>query len=367
MNPVSLYAADRGDFAAVLDGEPGYRLDQLWRGLYTELREIPDIAPLPSSLRDDLDLRFPTALTLAAEQTADRGRTTKWLWRLCDDHHIETVLMDYDDRTTVCISTQVGCAMACGFCATGQAGFERHLDTGEIVEQVVRAARAARPRRLSNVVLMGMGEPLANYEPSRAALVRFREDLGLSARHLTVSTVGIVPGIDRLAQEGLPITLAVSIHAANDRLRNELVPVNRRYPLARLMDACARWVDATGRRVSFEWAMIAGLNDSVADARELAALAVPLKAHVNLIPLNATDGMPAAASARSSIDRFRSELGAAGVTVTVRANRGDQIDAACGQLRQRTSTVRPEPVRIASTSTSPADTTAPGQTTERTT
>lgn len=363
----SIYRLDREQLADALADQPGYRVDQLWHGLYAELRETADISPLPASLRTRIAQHFPTALTPEAEQTADGGATTKWLWRLADGRHIETVLMDYDDRSTVCVSTQVGCAMACGFCATGQAGFDRHLDTGEIVEQIIRAARAARPRRLSNVVFMGMGEPLANYEPTRASLLRCRNDLGLSARHLTVSTVGIVPGIDRLAHEGLPVTLAVSLHAANDELRDALVPINKRYPLAQLMTACRRWKDTTGRRISFEWAMIADVNDSPTDAQELAELAAPLRAHVNLIPLNATAGMPAAASAAASIDRFRDVLTRSGVRVTVRANRGNDIDAACGQLRQRTSTVRPAPVRIASTNTSPAATEAPGHNTDRTT
>ena len=363
--PPSIYELDRGGAAAAMAGEPSYRVDQLWTGLYAELGDVADISPLPASVRADLQQRFPPALAPVTRQTADGGATTKWLWRLADGHQIETVLMDYDDRSTVCVSTQVGCAMACGFCATGQAGFDRHLDTGEIVEQIVRAARSARPRRLSNVVFMGMGEPLANYEPTRSSLLRCREDLGLSARHLTVSTVGLVPGIDRLAQEGLPVTLAVSLHAADDRLRDRLVPINKRYPLDALMAACRRWIDTTGRRISFEWAMIGDVNDSVTDARRLAELARPLRAHVNLIPLNATDGMSAAASTPADIAAFRAVLTAAGVNVTVRANRGNDIDAACGQLRQRTNTVRPAPVRIASTSTSPSDTTAPDQTTDR--
>jgi 23S rRNA (adenine2503-C2)-methyltransferase len=366
-DPPSIYGLDRDRLAEAMGDQPSYRVDQLWAGLYGELRDVVDISPLPASLRDHLDQRFPPALALVTRQTADGGTTTKWLWRLADGHHIETVLMDYGDRSTVCVSTQVGCAMACDFCATGQAGFDRHLDTGEIVEQIIRAARAARPRRLSNVVFMGMGEPLANYQPTRASLLRCRDDLGLSARHLTVSTVGMVPGIDRLAQEGLPVTLAVSLHAANDQLRDQLVPINKRYPLPELMAACQRWIDITGRRISFEWAMIADVNDSATDAQELAELARPLRAHVNLIPLNATDGMPAAASTAASIEEFRSVLARSGVNVTVRANRGNDIDAACGQLRQRTSTVRPAPVRIASTSTSPSGTTPPGHTTDRST
>ena len=169
----------------------------------------------------------------------DGGDTVKWLWALDGGAHVETVLMHYPDRSTVCVSTQAGCAMGCGFCATGQAGFERHLSVGEIVEQVIEAARRAAPRRVSNVVFMGMGEPLANYDATWAAVERLHGDVGISARHLTLSTVGIVPGIRRLATEALPVNLAVSLHAANDRLRDELVPINRRYPLAALAEACA--------------------------------------------------------------------------------------------------------------------------------
>jgi 23S rRNA (adenine2503-C2)-methyltransferase len=226
--------------------------------------------------------------------------------------------------------------MACGFCATGQAGFERHLTTGEIVEQVVvaRRAAAATRRRLSNVVFMGMGEPLANYERVWAAVERIHDQLGLSARHLTLSTVGIVPGIRRLATEALPVNLAVSLHAANDRLRDELVPINRRYPLDLLMDACAEYLDAKGRRLSFEWAMIDGVNDRDSDAAELAALCrrFRLPAHVNLIPLNPTPGYPTVGSPRRRVEAFRDRLEALGVNATIRRNRGTDIDAACGQL-----------------------------------
>jgi 23S rRNA (adenine2503-C2)-methyltransferase len=245
---------------------------------------------------------------------------------------VETVLMEYADRVTVCVSTQAGCAMACQFCATGQAGFQRHLTGGEIVEQVAVAMRAARPRRVSNVVFMGMGEPLANYDRVWSAVGRLHGDMGLSARHLTLSTVGIVPGIRRLATESLPVNLAVSLHAANDALRDELVPINRRYPLGLLAQACAEYVAASGRRLSIEWAMIDGVNDSGSDAEELAAFALPLGAHVNLIPLNPTPGYAVVGSTASRVRRFRDELGAQGVNATIRVTRGVEIDAACGQL-----------------------------------
>ena len=227
--------------------------------------------------------------------------------------------------------------MACGFCATGQAGFDRNLTTGEIVEQVVRArAEAARlGRRLSNVVFMGMGEPLANYERVWTAVERLHGDMGLSARHLTISTVGVAPGIRRLAAEALPVNLAVSLHAANDGLRDELVPLNRRYALAPLMDACRTYLDAKHRRLSFEWALIDGVNDRPSDAGELAALARPLAAHVNLIPLNPTPGYPATGTPPARVRAFRSALASLGVNATVRRNRGVDIAAACGQLAAR--------------------------------
>jgi 23S rRNA (adenine2503-C2)-methyltransferase len=233
--------------------------------------------------------------------------------------------------------------MGCGFCATGQAGFDRQLTTGEIVEQVVRARATAHAggRRLSNVVFMGMGEPMANYDPVWRAVVRLHDDLGLSARHLTISTVGIVPGIRRLAGEALPVNLAVSLHAANDELRDELVPINRRYPLAMLADACREYLEAKGRRLSFEWALIADVNDRPSDARELAAYARPLGAHVNLIPLNPTPGYPVLGSAPAAVRAFRDRLVALGVNATVRRNRGTSIDAACGQLRATHGGSRP--------------------------
>jgi 23S rRNA (adenine2503-C2)-methyltransferase len=240
--------------------------------------------------------------------------------------------MHYPDRVTVCVSTQAGCAMACQFCATGQAGFQRHLSGGEIVEQVAVAMRAARPRRLSNVVFMGMGEPLANYDRVWSAITRLHGDMGLSARHLTLSTVGIVPGIRRLAGEALPVNLAVSLHAANDEKRDVLVPINKRYPLALLSEACAEYVAASGRRLSIEWAMIHDVNDLGSDAAELAAFARPLGAHVNLIPLNPTPGYPVRGSSAARVREFRDQLDSLGVNATVRVTRGADIDAACGQL-----------------------------------
>lgn len=330
---VSLYDLDRADLARVLDGEPRYRVDQVWSGLHRRARLPDELTDVPKTIRAWLAATHPPALVEVGRMVTDRGDTVKWLWRLPDGRQIETVLMHYPDRSTVCVSTQAGCAMGCGFCATGQAGFDRQLSTGEIVEQVIRAAREAAPRRVSNVVFMGMGEPLANYDATWAAIERLHDAVGISARHLTVSTVGIVPGIRRLAREALPVNLAVSLHAANDQLRDELVPINRRYPLAELSAACRDHVAATNRRLSFEWALIDGVNDRLDDVRELADLALELRAHVNLIPLNPTPGYPTRGTPPDRVRDFAARLRSVGVNATVRANRGGDIDAACGQLR----------------------------------
>jgi 23S rRNA (adenine2503-C2)-methyltransferase len=333
------YDLSRDDLTGVLAGQPRYRVDQVWSGLYDQLATPGELTTLPKALRARLDAELPAALTQAAESVGDGGDTVKWLFTLADGARVETVLMHYRDRTTVCVSTQAGCAMGCGFCATGQAGFQRHLTTGEVVEQVVAAARRARDehRRLGNVVFMGMGEPLANLDRVWPAVERIHGDLGLSARHLTLSTVGLVPGIRRVAAERLPVNLAVSLHAANDELRDELVPINRRYPLSVLMAACADYLRAKGRRLSFEWALIDGTNDRPEDARQLAELArsLPLPAHVNLIPLNRTPGYPTQGSPPARVARFHEWLGDLGINATVRRNRGTGIDAACGQLAAR--------------------------------
>jgi 23S rRNA (adenine2503-C2)-methyltransferase len=343
------YDLTREELAVVLDGEPAYRVRQVWDGLHLRVQRPEDMTELPAALRATLDAALPPALQQVAEQSADDGETTKWLWALQDGARVETVLMRYPDRVTVCVSTQAGCAMACQFCATGQAGFQRQLTQGEIVEQVAVAMRAAQPRHVSNIVFMGMGEPLANYDRVWGAVERLHGEMGLSARHLTLSTVGIVPGIRRLAAETLPVNLAVSMHAANDSLRDELVPINRRYPLAVLADACAEYVAASGRRLSIEWAMIDGVNDRPSDAAELAAFARPLGAHVNLIPLNPTPGYPVVGSSRERVRQFRDQLLALGVNATIRVTRGAEIDAACGQLAASPRLApeqRPDPVQL---------------------
>ncbi|MEO5974751.1 MAG: 23S rRNA (adenine(2503)-C(2))-methyltransferase RlmN [Ilumatobacteraceae bacterium] len=333
----SLYDATREDFAALLGDQPNYRLKQVWDGLYQQLAEPSQLLTMPAALRVAITENFAPALIPVTQLVSDKGDTVKFLWHLANGGHpIETVLMHYRDRATVCVSTQAGCAMGCGFCATGQAGFTRQLTTGEIVEQVVRASRqsAIRNQRLANVVFMGMGEPLANEPAVWGAVERLHHDVGLSARHLTISTVGIIPGIRALAERPLPVNLAVSLHAARDTLRDELVPINKRYPIADLMITCAEYLSKKNRRISFEWAMIDGVNDQPRDARELARLCSRLvpSAHVNLIPLNPTPGWSTKGTSAEGVREFARQLEDLRVNVTIRRNRGTDIDAACGQL-----------------------------------
>lgn len=340
MNPPTRYGATAADLEALVHqlGAPAYRARQIHEALWARRATLDDATDLPRSMRSELETSLPLALDLDTESRSDDGRTVKWLWRSRrDDVQIETVLMEYPDRATVCVSSQAGCAMGCTFCATGQAGFERHLEAGEIVEQVLRAQHAT-DRRVSNVVFMGMGEPLANYEATVGAIERLHADLGISARHITVSTVGVVPGMRRLAGERIPVTLAVSLHAPDDELRSSLVPLNARYPIDEVLDAAAEFAASRGRRVTFEYACIADVNDTDVHADRLAARLAPLGplgTHVNLIPLNPTAGFSTRGSARVRVLDFAARLRTHGVTATVRRNRGTDIDGACGQLRAR--------------------------------
>lgn len=338
----SRFGVERDELKDLLAGEPSYRIGQVWRGLFEELRDPAEMTNLPIALRERLEQGLRPDLAPVAESHGDGGETIKTLWSLHDGYSIESVLMHYPGRSTVCVSTQAGCAMACGFCATGQGGFDRNLTPGEITEQVVRAARRARPRRLGNVVLMGMGEPLANFDSTWSAVERINGDLGIGARHVTISTVGIVPGIRRLAGQRLPVNLAVSLHSADPHVRDELVPINRRYPLESLAEACREWIVSHNRRLSLEWAMIHEVNDRAADVDMLAAFARPLGAHVNLIPLNPTPGYTTRGTRPERIRWFAEALADAGVNATIRRNRGTEVDAACGQLKASTTT----PVRL---------------------
>jgi 23S rRNA (adenine2503-C2)-methyltransferase len=364
----SLYDLDPGQLDALVaeSGEPPYRARQLAHWLDARLQPDPQaMTNLPRSLRARLSERFAGAgLALDLHQAGDDGWTHKFLFRLPGGDAVESVLMYYppagsrpeDDweggprgRATVCISTQAGCAMGCTFCATGQFGFTRHLSVGEVVEQVARVSAVmpelrpgpGAPDHLTNVVFMGMGEPFANQEATWGAAYRLHQGFGLSARAITISTVGLVPGIRRAAAEPLPVNLAVSIHAASDEVRDRLVPVNRSWPVAELLDAVRDYVAATRRRVSFEYALMAGVNDDLEQARRLGRLLAPLRVprsgghavHVNLIPYNPTPGTGFSPPSKAAVRRFRDTVAASGVPVSVRANRGVGIDAACGQLR----------------------------------
>lgn len=352
--------------------EPAFRARQIWQWLYQRLiNDVDEMTDLPKPLRAKLKEAYVLGRsTPVAEQRSSDGWTRKWLFKLPDGSEIETVLMEYDGlRRTACISSQAGCAMNCSFCATGQMGFLRNLRPGEIVEQVVWVARElskvkgeklkfgsrganAKPNpqtvehhRLSNLVLMGMGEPFANYNNVMEAVhcvmaPEAQGGFGLGARKITVSTVGLVPGIERFAREETQINLAVSLHAATDDLRNQLVPINRRYPLRELVKATRNYLRQTNRRVSYEWALIDGVNDALEQAEALAQLARETNpkrgvnlVHVNMIPLNPTGGYAGHASQRARIAEFRDVLTRADIPNTLRIRRGIDISAGCGQLK----------------------------------
>jgi 23S rRNA (adenine2503-C2)-methyltransferase len=339
---------DQRRAAAVELGEPAFRADQLARHYFARLSIDPaTMTDLPTTVRDRLVAALlPQLATPVRHLSCDGGTTRKTLWRAADGARTESVLMRYPDRATVCISSQAGCGMACPFCATGQGGLTRNLSTAEIVDQVHAAAAAIRqgelsggPGRLSNVVFMGMGEPLANYQQVVAALRRITDPapdgLGLSQRSVTVSTVGLVPAIRRLAEERLQVTLAVSLHTPDDELRDTLVPVNRRWKVAEVLDAARHYADTTGRRVSIEYALIRNVNDQPWRADLLGRLLrdrLESMAHVNLIPLNPTPGSEWDASPLPAQEEFVARVRTAGVACTVRDTRGREIAAACGQL-----------------------------------
>ena len=334
-------------------GHRAYRARQLSAHYFEGLRSDPATwTDLPAGVRTDLASAFlPPLLTPVRELTCDDGDTVKNLWRLHDGALVESVLMRYPDRVTMCVSSQAGCGMACPFCATGQGGLQRNMSTAEIVEQVVDGARklahghfgddepGAAPR-VSNVVFMGMGEPLANYKAVVGALRQLTtpkpDGLGMSARGITVSTVGLVPRINQLAEEGMPVTLALSLHAPDDELRDELVPVNTRWNVDEVVDAAWEYARATRRRVSIEYILIRDVNDQAKRAEQLAKVLRRRGTwgwvHVNLIPLNPTPGSRWTASRRRDEDEFVRRLQARGVPVTVRDTRGREIDGACGQL-----------------------------------
>jgi 23S rRNA (adenine2503-C2)-methyltransferase len=339
----------------VTRGEPAYRArqleDALWRGTAASADVI---LTLPAGLRAAIDeaFRFDTVASTDLSQ-ADGGLTEKGLHQLSDGALVESVLMHYPaapgrrERHTLCISSQAGCAVGCPFCATGELGFTRDLEAAEIVDQVRHAARrlALDERRLTNVVFMGMGEPLLNLDPVLGAVQALADPrrFGLGARHVTVSTSGVVPGIRRLTALGPQFTLAVSLHAARDALRDVLVPINRRWPVAEVVDAARAHAAATGRRISYEVTMIGGINDTDADADAIVDLLRGDHAHVNLIPMNAVAHTPWQASPMPVIERFAGRLRDAGISTTIRRNRGQEIGAACGQLAAERAGEPPAP------------------------
>jgi 23S rRNA (adenine2503-C2)-methyltransferase len=345
--PLHLADLEPGERRAAAErlGQPGFRGDQLARHYFGRLTDDPgDMTDVPAAARGPLAAALlPRLLTAEQELGCDDGQTRKTLWRALDGSYVESVLMRYPGRVTMCVSSQAGCGMACPFCATGQAGLTRNLSAAEIVAQVIAGARTlARGEvpggrgRVSNVVFMGMGEPLANYSRVLTAVRRITDPvpdgLGISRRGVTISTVGLVPAIGKLAGEGLPVRLAVSLHAPDDELRDELVPVNQRWKVAEVLEAAWAYAAASGRRVSIEYALIRDINDQAWRAEALAGLLAGRPAHVNLIPLNPTPGSKWTRSEPGVMQEFEERLARRGIPVTVRDTRGTEIDGACGQL-----------------------------------
>jgi 23S rRNA (adenine2503-C2)-methyltransferase len=319
---------------------PAYRRAQVGGWLARGAASFDEMLDIPKALRSDLDREFRiTSLKTVAVSRADGGRTTKTLYELDGGHSVESVVMRYADRSTLCISSQAGCPIGCTFCATGKFPFGRNLKAHEIVEQAVDAVRilGAEDRRLSHIVFMGMGEPMANYLAVVESVRRFSDPelLGISPRRIVVSTSGLIPRIEQLGTEKLGVTLAISLHAARDELRDVLVPINRKYPVADLVASAQAYADKTGRRVSYEWVLLAGVNDTERDAKELGRLLRGKLAHVNLIPFNPVDDTPYHAPDRAGVRRFKEQAEAQGLNVTVRDTRGREADAACGQLHER--------------------------------
>ena len=330
-------------------GVPAYRAKQIQHWIYSGLvSSFDEMANLPKELRTRLSETVSLCAVIPRYEAVSRDGTVKMLFSLQDGKTIESALMSYANtkgcpRHTVCVSTQVGCPIGCPFCATGQQGYERNLTPGEIIDQVLYYARRLRDQdgsTVDNVVFMGMGEPFLNYDALWQAVEALNspQGFGLGARQMTISTAGIVPGIRRLMKQGLQVGLAVSLHAADDNLRNRLMPINRKYPLEKLITACCEYVDATGRRVSFEYALFEGINDSVEQSRALANLLKGMNCHVNLIAGNPTSDAGFKASGKDAVLAFQAELKQRHIPCTLRVRRGIDIEAGCGQLRSRVGT-----------------------------
>ena len=330
-------------------GEAKYRARQMARGIYqSKALGFANLADLPLILREKLSQNFRfESLSLVTKSVSSDKLTEKFLFQLKDKHTIETVAMYYPAsatskmRCTLCLSTQVGCAIGCPFCTTGRQGFERNLSPGEIIDQVLyfarRLARQNEEAKITNIVFMGMGEPLANYDAVWQAIERLNAPwgFGLGSRHFTVSTIGLVPRISQLSREKLQVGLAISLHAPDNALRNKLVPINKTYPLEILLPVCQKYVELTGRRISFEYALFQGINDSPEQARKLGVLLRGLNCHINLIPANMNINSEFKPSSPKQVSAFRSELEHCHIKSTIRAGRGLDIDAGCGQLRSK--------------------------------
>jgi 23S rRNA (adenine2503-C2)-methyltransferase len=342
-----IYDLDFPTLTNLLKGwkEPAYRAKQVWQGLYQHFYNSADqFTNLPLSLREKLSANLDfTGMKPTLVQDSSDKQTRKTLFKLPDGHLIESVLMRYDPdsssargRRTLCISTQAGCAMGCVFCATGQMGFNRHLTSGEIVAQVMYYANMLHQEELAvtNIVLMGMGEPFHNYDNTMAAIDRLNDADGYNfgARRITISTVGLVPQIKKFADEKRQVNLAISLHAVDDAARVKMMPVNKRYKIAEILEACQYYVAQTSRRITFEWALIHGVNDTPEVAKKLAALLRGLMCHVNAIPLNPTDGFDGAGASKERALLFKETLEAGGIPCTIRMRRGIDIQAGCGQL-----------------------------------
>ena len=335
----NLKSMTQSEIGAVLKelGQPGFRAKQIFTWLHSGVRSYDEMTNLPKALRSLLEQQYPIcAPEVVRKQESQRDGTIKYLWQLSDGNCVETVLMRYHYGNTVCISTEVGCPMGCAFCASTLGGLVRRLEPFEMLDQVLfTQIESGLP--ISHIVLMGIGEPLDNFDNVMRflELVNSPEGMNISMRHISLSTCGLVPKIDELAKRKLQLTLSVSLHAPNDNLRNTIMPVNKAYPTEELIAACRRYYEATNRRISFEYAMIDGVNDTEQDAKELLRRLKGLPAHFNLIPLNRVEESPFKPSSRNAVSRFQKCLEEGGVTATVRRTLGGDIDASCGQLRRK--------------------------------
>ena len=336
MNLKSMTMAEIGQVLKAL-GQPAFRGKQVYTWLHKGVKSYDEMSNLPQNLRAELAQRYPIcAPEVVRKQESKKDGTIKYLWKLSDGNCVETVLMRYHYGNTVCISTEVGCPMGCAFCASTLGGLVRRLEPYEMLDQVL-FTQIDSGLPVSHIVLMGIGEPLDNFDNVMRflELVNSPEGMNISMRHISLSTCGLVPKIDELAKRKLQLTLSVSLHAPNDEVRNTIMPVNKAYPVEELLAACRRYYDQTSRRISFEYAMIDGVNDSVDDAKELIRRMKGLPAHFNLIPLNHVEESPLKPSSHNAVARFQKTLEDAGIPATVRRTLGGDIDASCGQLRRK--------------------------------